>query len=585
MDNRVKILQKYLIKKSWDAFIIPRADEYLSEYIAPYAERLKWISGFSGSAGIAIIFPEKAAIFTDGRYKLQIQKEVNNRLFSIHNIRDYYEYIKNHIPENSTIAIDPWLFSKNTIDKIKKKLFDKKVKIHFQDKNPIDLFWKDQPQRPLSKAFLQTINYAGEDFVSKIKKIKKELVKRNCDYFLVTSLDSIAWILNLRGSDIDNTPVNLAYFILPASGKTTLYTDLKKFNKLIISKLSPYVEIKGYKFLYKRVSNISSTSVVGIDDNRTPYWFVKELIKNNVKLKSIDDPCNIRKAIKNRVELKGAKNANLRDGVSVTKFLYWLKNKINIEKENEISASNKLYEFRKNNELFFSLSFDSISAFGKHAALPHYRATKKSNSQFSNDSIYLTDSGGQYFDGTTDITRTIILGSASDEQKDRFTRVLKGHIALASTIFSKKTRGSEIDYVARKSLQEINCDFDHGTGHGIGSFLGVHEGPQKIYKSNEHKDQYLEPGMILSNEPGYYKDNEYGIRIENLVIVKVRKDKKFYFETISWAPIDRDLILLKLLNNFEKKWINEYHNKVYNNLEKFLEAKEKNWLKNVTKPF
>ena len=239
MDNRVKILQKYLRKKSWDVFIVPRADEYLSEYIAPYAERLKWISGFSGSAGIAIIFPEKAAIFTDGRYKLQIQKEVNDRLFSIHNIRDYYEYISNHIPENSTIAIDSWLFSKNTIEKIKKKLVDKKVKIHFLDKNPIDLFWKDQPLRPLSKAFLQTVNYAGEDFTSKIKKINKELTKQKCNYFLVTSLDSIAWILNLRGSDIDYTPLNLAYFILPASGKATLYADPKKFDKSIISKLSP----------------------------------------------------------------------------------------------------------------------------------------------------------------------------------------------------------------------------------------------------------------------------------------------------------------------------------------------------------
>jgi len=584
MSDRVRILQKYLKENSWDVFFVPRADEYLSEYVAPYAERLKWISGFSGSAGIAVIFQEKAAIFTDGRYKLQILDEVNDKLFSIHNIKDFYEFIKNHISENSTVAIDSWLFSKKTIDKINKILVSKKAKIHFLDNNPIDQFWYDQPQRPLSKAFLQNINYAGEDFHIKIVKIKNELKKQKCDYFLITSIDSIAWILNLRGTDINYTPLNLAYLILSTNGNATLYSDLKKFDKSIISKLSPNVEFKSYELLYNNISKISPTSVVGIDDNRTPYWFINQLNKKDTKLKSIEDPCNIKKAIKNTTEIEGAKKANLRDGVSVTKFLYWLKNKINVEKTDEISASRKLYELRKDNELFFSLSFDTISAFGKHAALPHYRVTKKSNSQFINNSIYLVDSGAQYFDGTTDITRTIVLGKPSDEQKDRFTRVLKGHIALASAIFNNKTRGSEIDHVARKSLQEINCDFDHGTGHGIGSFLGVHEGPQRIYKSEEHKDVYLEPGMILSNEPGYYKDNEYGIRIENLIIVKINKEKKLYFETISWAPIERNLIFLKLLNNFEKKWINAYHNKVYNNLENYLKADEKSWLKNVTKP-
>ena len=290
------------------------------------------------------------------------------------------------------------------------------------------------------------------------------------------------------------------------------------------------------------------------------------------------------KAIKNETELEGSRKAHLRDGVSITKFLYWLKNHQSVEEENEISVANKLLSFRESNELFHSVSFDSISAIGKNAALPHYRADKNNPVSLKNNCIYLSDSGGQYYDGTTDITRTIILGNPNKEQIDRFTRVLKGHINLSSHTFKKGTKGTDIDYLARESLQEINCDYDHGTGHGIGSFLSVHEAPQRISKKSMFPSVELLPGMILSNEPGYYKEGEYGIRIENIIVVKEDKENLLKFENISWAPIDKDLIDPNMLNSSELDWINDYHQRVFEKLSMFLTLEEKNWLQNVTKP-
>ena len=581
MTKKVSRIQKYLKKNNLDAFLVPRTDEYLSEYVASYAERLKWISSFSGSAGMVVILRNKAAIFVDGRYTLQVAKQVNKKIFSIHNIKNFYEWLKNQLPNNSTIAIDSWLFSKKTIDTMKKQFTGKKINLHFVKKNPIDLLWSNQPKKVTSKAFLHNIKFTGQTMEKKIQKIKKELIKKKCDYYIVSSLDSIAWILNLRGSDIKYTPLNFAYLILSCRKKSILYIDLKKINKSVKKKLSKQVNISNNNKILKDIQNIDSNKIVGFDENKTPYWFINQLKIRNIKYKIIEDPCYLSKAIKNKTEINGAKKANIRDGVSITKFLYWLKNQITFKKINEISAAKKLLNIRKKNELFFSPSFETISAFGAHAALPHYMVSKKSNVSLSKNNIYLVDSGGQYFDGTTDITRTVILGKANNKQKELFTRVLKGHIALATVTFNSKTRGSKIDYIARKSLKEINCDYDHGTGHGIGSFLGVHEGPQRIFKSKNANDVYLQPGMILSNEPGYYKINEFGIRIENLILVK-KQNNNICFETISWAPIDKDLILGKLLNDFEKNWLNNYHQTVYKKISNYLTYKEKKWLKTIT---
>ena len=330
-------------------------------------------------------------------------------------------------------------------------------------------------------------------------------------------------------------------------------------------------------------SEINAKEVVGLDFSHTTYYFLDLLEKNKIKYKEIINPCILSKAIKNKTEQKGALDANLRDGVSITRFIYWLKNEMDINSTDELIASNHLESLRVKNKFFHSLSFDTISAFGKNAALPHYRVDKSSNTKFKLDNIYLVDSGAQYYDGTTDITRTIILGNPNEEQKDRFTRVLKGHIALSSHVFKKGTKGNEIDYLARESLKEIDCDYDHGTGHGIGSFLSVHEAPQRIAKNSMFDSVELKPGMILSNEPGYYKLGEYGIRIENLILIKEKTNGTLYFENLSWCPIDMNLVKKDLLSKKEIEWLNSYHLNVFTKLKSYMNNKEKSWLKFVTK--
>ena len=582
MTEPLKLLQLFLKKNNLDAMLVPRTDEFLGEFIAPYAERLKWISSFSGSFGIAVIFHRKAAIFTDGRYTTQITKEVNSKRFSICHIKDFNYWLYKNLIQGSTLAIDPRLFSSETINSLKSLLKKKSIIFHLLEKNPIDFFWKNQPKYPSSKVFFHHKIYSGKITKNKIIEIRKEMKKNACNYYYITNLDSIAWLLNLRGSDVEYSPVNLAYFLLPLKGKGRLYIDSNKLDKKIILKILPMVEIAKFVEIEQDINLFNKSSITAIDLKKTPYWFVNLLNKNEIKIRNIDDYCYKKKSIKNKTELNGARKANIRDGVSVTKFLYWLKNNKNINNINETKASERLFQLRKKNKLFFSLAFETISAFGSNAALPHYRVNKKSNKTLNNKNIYLFDSGAQYFDGTTDITRTVVFGHASEKQKEHFTRVLKGHIALANKKFSNKTRGSDLDYIARKSLKKINCDYDHGTGHGVGSFLNVHEGPQKISKLKNRKDPFLKEGMILSNEPGYYKKNSYGIRIENLIIVKRKNKNLLNFETISFSPIDRDLILLDLLDNIEKNWLNTYHRQVYNKLSKYLDYKEKKWLKKVT---
>ena len=580
----IKLIQQWLIDNNYDAFIVNRTDEFLSEYIAPYAERLYWISNFSGSAGRAIIERNIAYIFIDGRYTNQANIEVDHNNFKIKHLSNYWSYFKKY-KNNQKIVIDPFLHSINEVEKKKNICEFNKTKLSFLKVNPIDLNWKDQPSYPKAEIFSHPIKFAGEDFYNKIKKVQNILKENFIDSYFLNSLDSIAWLLNIRGNDIENTPIFLSYAIIPCEGKVELFIDLIKikqlgenYHKLI--NFNSFAEIDNY------INTSGSKKIIGMDEEVTPSYFKTIFLKKNFQITNFQNPCLYLKAVKNIIELAGAKKANLRDGVSISKFLFWLKNKIKFEEINEIIASDYLLNLRKKNELYYSPSFETISAFGPHAALPHYRVTLESNLRFKDNSIYLVDSGAQYKDGTTDITRTIIIGKANDEQKDRFTRVLKGHIALAQVVFPLNTRGSELDYLSRQSLQEINCDFDHGTGHGIGSFLSVHEGPQKIFKSHTRSDSYIYPGMILSNEPGYYKEGEYGIRIENLLICQniSEKDKNLYFETISWAPIDKDLINISILNENEINWLNDYHQKVNEKISPRLNSEEKKWLYLATSP-
>ena len=580
----IKKIQKWLKDNNKDIFLINRTDQFLSEYISKYAERLKWISNFSGSAGRAIIEIDVAYIFVDGRYTNQAITEVDETYFTIKHLSDYWSHLKRYKGQEKIISLDATLHSIVEVEKIK-KIFYSFNSLNFLDINPIDLNWKDQPKQPHSKAFLHEIKYAGEDSSLKLKKVQKILSTNNIDYFFLSSLDSIAWILNIRGDDIENTPLLCCYIIIPKEGNIELFIDRSKINHLL-NNLKNTVNLNDIENISQFIASLNVDKIFGLDENYSSYHFKYLCLNCNIKTKHLENPCIYPKAQKNRIELRGAKKANIRDGVSITKFLYWLKNKMKINEMNELKAAEYLLNLRIKNDLYHSPSFETISAFGFHAALPHYRVDYKSNLSFKNNSIYLVDSGAQYKDGTTDITRTIIIGTPTEEQVDRFTRVLKGHIAIAQAKFSHNTRGSELDYLARKSLQEINCDYDHGTGHGIGSFLSVHEGPQKISKFKSQSDSCLKEGMIISNEPGYYKENEYGIRIENLLIC-FNSDKKesesLYFETISWAPIDLELVSPKLLNKNEIDWLNNYHKKVYKNISPNLSVEEKKWLKYVTK--
>jgi Xaa-Pro aminopeptidase len=580
--NNLQKIQNYLKENNISLFIVNRTDEFLNEYIAPYAERLEWISNFSGSAGRAIIQQDKASIFIDGRYTFQAHKQVDGQYYNIEHQKDYWKCLENNFEINSNIGIDPTLHSNSEIRKIEELAKKKKSFVNYLEKNPIDNVWNDQPPYPQSQAFIHEEKYAGKSFLDKLHNLQSILESSSIDHYILTSLDSIAWLLNIRGNDILHIPLILSFAIVPRSGKIELFVDDGKIAN-IKKKLQDIVNFHSFNDIEDYLITINN-SVIGMDEDRTAYNFSKICNNNNLSIKYLPDPCAYPKAQKNSTELSGARNANIRDGLSITRFLYWLKNEMDINKTDEIKAADYLYGLRQNNDLFYSLSFDTISAIDEHAALPHYRVTHETNLSFRDNSVYLVDSGAQYFDGTTDITRTIILGKPTEEQKDRFTRVLKGHIAIASATFEVKTEGSTLDPLARKSLQDIGCDYDHGTGHGIGSFLSVHEGPQRIAKSQGLSDGEIREGMILSNEPGFYKKEEYGIRTENLIVTCKKSDNTLEFETISWAPIDIDLIDINILSLDEIIWLNNYHQKVYEKLSDKLDMGEREWLKKVTRP-
>ena len=582
--NKIIKIQKFLKKNKYNIFLINRTDEFLGEYIANYAERLNWLTGFSGSAGRAIITQNSAELFVDGRYTFQAKKQINLKLIKINHLNHYWDYLKKLKNQNIKIIIDIRLHSVQEVIKIQKLFLKSKIKVHFLKKNPIDDLWNNQPTYPNSKIFEHPLKYAGKTREYKIKLFRSKLQNNKIDYFILSSLDSIAWLLNIRGNDIDLTPLAFAYLLIPKRGKLTLFCNIKKIEENLKRKLKGLCYLKDFTDIKKEFSSIPKFQFVSMDYSNTPFYF-KDLCESiSLKTLHIKNPCIELKASKNLTELKGAKRANIRDGISIVKFLYWLKSKKNLKNISEIKVADYLLALRKKNKLFYSLSFDTISAFGKHSALPHYRVSKNSNYQLKKNNIYLCDSGGQYKDGTTDITRTIILGNPSEEMKDRFTRVLKGHIAISTKIFRKGTTGSDIDHLARKSLIEIGCDYDHGTGHGIGSFLSVHEGPQRISKKLKVRDAILKQGMIISNEPGFYSENKYGIRIENLLIVKKKYSNYLQFETISFAPIDIDLIKIDLLTQNEIEWINNYHNQVYQKVSKYISKRERKWLKLVTNP-
>ena len=560
MSKKIQILRSKFKKYKIDGYIIPKNDDYFTEYSK--INRLKIISNFSGSAGLAVILKKKNYLFTDGRYTIQSQIESGKNF----KIISFEKIINCSLFKNLKLGLDPKLFTYQQI----KTFFLKYNKVVCINRNLIDEIEK-QKDNDIFPFFSLNKNIVGESTNSKLNKISNYLKKNKSDYIFISAPENVAWILNIRGGDGPNSPIPNSRLIISQRKKIFLISKIEKCKKLFREKIinsSEFIDIKEFP---KKIFSFKGKSFI-IDNNSCSIFF-EDIIKSKFKIIKREDPTYLLKAIKNKTEIGNMKKAHILDGAALTKFIFWIKN-INKKKITEVDAQHKLEKFRKMNKSFLYSSFDTIAGSGKNGAIVHYRATKKNCRVVRNKDIFLCDSGGQYNYGTTDVTRTICFSKQSQNIKNIFTNVLKGHIAVASTNLKKDNVGKKIDKRARKYLKQNNLDYSHGTGHGVGFFLNVHEGPQSISKTNKVK---IKEGMILSNEPGYYKKNKFGIRIENLVYVK-RKNNKIFFENLTFAPIEKDLVNFKLLTTIEKNYLFKYHLDVYSNISKYLNLKEKKWL-------
>ena len=554
--EKIEKLKKILKKEKLDGYIIPKNDEFFSEYIPDHNDRLNFITDFSGSYGFALILKNQNYLFVDGRYTLQANNQ-SGKFFKIITIPDKMpsDILKG---KKILIGFDPYLFTKKTLS-----TFFRNTECIFKplDKNLIDEIWERKSQKNKNKFFIMPDRSVSEKYQSKINKITKYLKKKKSDYLFITASENNAWLLNIRGRDTKYTPIPFSYILIDKSKNIKLFCDLEKITPNFKKKFEK-IEFLDFKVCFKIISDIKKKKFI-IDKNSCSYFY-ENIIDRNNKILNFLDPIYFFKAIKGKQEIESIKKAHVYDGVALTKYLFWLKKNIYKKNITEISAAQKLLEFRKKNKEFKFLSFPTISGTGPNGAIIHYKATKNTNRKLKKGDIYLVDSGGQYEFGTTDVTRTISFKNSNKRIKDIFTRVLKGHIAVANFKLKKNTSGSVIDDAARKYLKQIGLNYAHGTGHGVGYFLNVHEGPHAISKRNKIN---FRKGMIVSNEPGYYEKNQFGIRIENLIYVKENRNK-ISFENLTMAPIDKDLIIRESLDKKEKSWLNDYHKTVFRNLVK-----------------
>ena len=590
-EKRLKNLRVEMKIQNISGFIVPLADEHQGEYVPKNARRLAWLTGFTGSAGFAVILENKAAIFVDGRYALQVREQVNENLFDINSLdnNSFTTWITESLVQGSVIGFDPWLHTSDGISKIKKIVEKTGGKLKALKINPVDTVWENRPKPPLTPVTLMDDTHTGQTSVAKREQISKILKKEGIEICVLTAPDSIAWLANIRGSDVPYTPFSLSFAIFHDNQTLNIYNDKRKFSQKILSEIETGITIFPRENFIPKLQEIGKENrKVGVDLSSAAEIITYTLKKSGATINRFTDPCQLPKAKKNSVELDGMRRAHVRDGVALTRFLAWLEENAPSGNLTELSASKKLEGFRREEKFIQGLSFPTISGSGPNGAIVHYNVTEESNRTLSQNSLYLIDSGAQYIDGTTDVTRTIAIGKPTAEMKDRFTRVLKGHIAIAMAIFPPGTTGSQLDILARNPLWEIGLDYDHGTGHGVGSYLSVHEGPQRISKIPNYVA--LEPGMVLSNEPGYYKKGEYGIRVENLVAVAEtpsldpldpisKKQSSLCFETLTLAPLDLSLVEKNLMTRSEIDWLNEYHLNVRETLLPLLDKKTQTWLK------
>jgi Xaa-Pro aminopeptidase len=565
----------------------------MSEYIGSYAQRLAWLTGFQGSAGSAVVLPEQAAIFVDGRYTLQVRQQVSANEWSYQSVPETSttDWLKEHAPEGARIGYDPWLHTRDWVSKAKEALASRGAELVPVARNPIDEIWKDRPEASKAHLIVQPDEYAGKSAAEKRTEIGDWLAKQHADAAVLSALDSIAWAFNIRGADVTHTPVALAYALIHADGTSDLFVASEKIGPEVRQHLGNGVRLHERAEFETALADLKGKTVV-VDPERAVAAIFEALERAGAKIVAMRDPTILPKAIKNPAEIAGQKAAQERDGAVISRFLHWIDQEAPKGDVDELKASDRLEALRRENPELRDLSFDSISGAGPNGAIVHYKSSEKTNRKLETGTLYLIDSGGQYVDGTTDITRTVPIGEPTAEMRDRFTRVLKGHIAIATAIFPKGTRGSQLDSFARRPLWEAGLDYAHGTGHGVGSFLSVHEGPQRISpvgSSQSGGDEPLQPGMILSNEPGYYKTGEYGIRIENLVLVVPREiegaEKEMLgFETLTFAPIDRRLVDPEMLEPEELIWLNCYHAHVMAKIGPSLQGADLDWLRQACAP-
>ena len=564
--NKINQLRNILNKQNCDAYLIPKNDEYFGEYVPKNKDRLKFISGFTGSTGLALILKNKSYLFVDGRYTLQAKKEIYKdfKICEIPKIKPHY--ILKNLNKEITLGFDPKLFTSNTLKNI---ISNSLVKIKPINNNLIDAVWKNKTKVNNNKFYILEEKYHGENYLNKISKVNKFLKLKDIHYLLTTAVENISWLLNIRGSDASSSPLTNGKILFNKNGKIIFFTNIKKITPQIKKSFGKKVIFIKEELFVNYLRKIKNSKIL-IDKKTCSFYYEKNIHSSN-KLIDIEDPIYLLKAIKNKTEISNTKIAHLFDGIALTKFIFWLKNNYRKTKITEVSAQNKLENYKKQNKNYLYPSFNTISGFGGNGAIVHYRSNNKTNKAIKGNNLYLLDSGSQYFYGTTDVTRTIAIGNLSNFQKKIYSKVLKGHIAVASYKLKKSTLGKHIDKVARVPLLKLGYNYSHGTGHGVGYFLNVHEGPQGLSPFNNHK---ILPGMILSNEPGFYKENNFGIRIENLIYCEKINNNHSKFINLTMVPIDKDCINNKLFNKNEINWINNYHQKIFYILKPFMNDTE-----------
>lgn len=582
-------LRAELVRQGLQGFLIPHEDEYQNEYLPACNERLMWATGFTGSAGAAAVIGSKAAVFVDGRYTLQLASQVDSDLFEYKRVEDAGQelWLEANVQPGDVIGYDARLHTPAALERLAAAVRKAGGVMQAASKNPIDCAWTDRPASPVTPVTVQPLEFAGESAADKCKRIGAIVKGQGADSALISAPASIAWLLNIRGADVMCTPLTLSTVIIDSRGHVQLFINPKKLSGAVRRHLGNHVTIQNEADIEAALSSLSEKTVI-VDPNTTAVWFADTLKAAGARVHRAQDPAALPKATKNVAEIKSTTEAHKRDGAALVKFLHWLDTQAQSGDETEISAAQKLESFRSDTGVLRDLSFETISGAGSNGAIVHYRASTATSAALEKGSLFLVDSGGQYQDGTTDVTRTVPIGTPSAEMKQRFTLVLKGHIALASVRFPEGTSGHQLDALARMALWNKGLDYDHGTGHGVGVFLGVHEGPQRIAKTPN--SVALLPGMIVSNEPGYYKTGAYGIRIENLQYVTAPSPiaggerDMMGFQTLTLAPLHRALIDQSLLSEAETAYVDSYHARVWTEISPRVSGEVKKWLKKACLP-